>query len=241
MALNALTATKEENVLPLRDFMPTRRFSVITVAIIVVNIIVFAYELLAEAGGTLDQTFYTMGVVPFKVTHTFGLAVAFSFLASMFLHGGFMHIIGNMLYLWIFGNNVEDSMGRLRFLVFYLMTGIIASAAQVFASPNSRLPSIGASGAIAGVLGAYIVLFPRARIQTLFVLGYLVRLAQLPALLVLGFWFVLQLFSGLMSFGMTQTGGVAWFAHIGGFVAGLVLVRLFTPRRRQNHWEEWYR
>lgn len=241
MALNALIAIKERDVLPLRDFMPTRRFSVVTVGIIVVNIIVFAYELLAEAGGTLDQTFYTMGVVPFKVTHTFGLAVAFSFLTSMFLHGGFMHIIGNMLYLWIFGNNVEDSMGRGRFLVFYLMTGIIASAAQVFASPNSRLPSIGASGAIAGVLGAYIVLFPRARIQTLLFLGYFARMANLPALVVLGFWFVLQLFSGLMSFGMTQTGGVAWFAHIGGFVAGLVLVRLFTPRRRQNHWEEWYR
>jgi len=228
-------------VLPLRDFIPTRRFPVLTVGIIVINIIVFVYELLAEASGTLEQTFYTMGVVPFDVTHDFGLAVAFSFLTSMFLHGGFMHIIGNMLYLWIFGNNVEDSMGRGRFLVFYLITGIIASAAQVFASPNSRLPSIGASGAIAGVLGAYIVLFPRARVQTLLFLGYFARMANLPALLVLGFWFVLQLFSGLMSFGMTQTGGVAWFAHIGGFVAGLVLVRLFTLGRRQNHWEEWYR
>jgi membrane associated rhomboid family serine protease len=232
---------KEGDVIPLRDFIPTRRFPVLTVGIIIVNIIVFAYELLAQASGTLTQTFYTMGVVPFDVTHNFGPVVAFSFLTSMFLHGGFMHIIGNMLYLWIFGNNVEDSMGRGRFLVFYLMTGIVASAAQVLAGPNSRLPSIGASGAIAGVLGAYIVLFPRARVQTLFVLGlYFVRLAQLPALVVLGFWFVLQLFSGLLSFGMTQTGGVAWFAHIGGFVAGLVLVRLFTLGRRQNH-EEWYR
>jgi membrane associated rhomboid family serine protease len=237
MALNAI---KEGDVLPLRDFIPTRRFPVLTVSIIVVNIIAFAYELLADASGTLEQTFYAMGVVPFNVTHNFGPAVAFSFLTSMFLHGGFMHIAGNMLYLWIFGNNVEDSMGRGRFLVFYLMTGIIASTAQVLAGPNSRLPSIGASGAIAGVLGAYIVLFPRARVQTLLYLGYFARMAQLPALLVLGFWFVLQLFSGLMSFGMTQTGGVAWFAHIGGFVAGLVLVRLFTLGRRQNH-EEWYR
>ena len=227
-------------MLPLRDFIPTRRFPAVTVGIIVVNIIAFAYELLAEAGGTLEQTFYTMGVVPFKVTHNFGPAVALSFLTSMFLHGGFMHIIGNMLYLWIFGNNVEDSMGRGRFLVFYLLTGSIASAAQVLASPNSPIPSIGASGAIAGVLGAYIVLFPRARVQMLVFLGYFARLTQLPALLVLGFWFVLQLFNGLLAFGMTQMGGVAWFAHVGGFVAGLLLVRLFTLGRRRNHWEEWY-
>ena len=228
-------------MLPLRDFIPTRRFPAVTVGIIVVNIIAFAYELLAEAGGTLEQTFYTMGVVPFNVTHDFGLAVALSFLTSMFLHGGFMHIIGNMLYLWIFGNNVEDSMGRGRFLVFYLLAGLIASAAQVLASPNSPIPSIGASGAIAGVLGAYIVLFPRARVQALIFLGYFARLTQLPALLVLGFWFVLQLFNGLLAFGMTQMGGVAWFAHVGGFVTGLLLVRLFTLGRRRNHREEWYR
>jgi membrane associated rhomboid family serine protease len=232
---------KEDDVLPLRDFIPTRRFPALTVGIIVVNIIAFAYELLAETGGMLEQTFYAMGVVPFEVTHNFGPAVAFSFITSMFLHGGFMHIAGNMLYLWIFGNNVEDSMGRARFLVFYLLVGSIASAAQVFASPSSRLPTIGASGAIAGVLGAYIVLFPRARIQTLIFLGYFARMAHLPALLVLGFWFVLQLFDGLMSFGGTQMGGVAWFAHVGGFVAGLLLVRLFTLGRRRDRWEEWRR
>ena len=225
-------------MLPLRDFIPTRRFPVLTVSIIVVNIMAFAYELLAEAGGTLDQTFYTMGVVPFEVTHNFGPAVALSFLTSLFLHGGFMHIAGNMLYLWIFGNNVEDSMGRGRFLVFYLIAGITASAAQVLASPNSSLPTIGASGAIAGVLGAYIVLFPNARVQTLIFLGYFARMAHLPALLVLGFWFVLQLFNGLMAFGVAQAGGVAWFAHVGGFVAGLLLVRLFTLGRRRSHWEE---
>jgi len=177
--------------------------------------------------------------VPFEVTHNFGPAVAFSFLTSMFLHGGFMHIFGNMLYLWIFGNNVEDSMGRLRFLVFYLMTGVIAGTAQVLASPDSRTPSIGASGAIAGVLGAYIVLFPNARVQTLIFLGYFARMTQLPALLVLGFWFVLQLFNGLLAFGMTQMGGVAWFAHVGGFVAGLLLVRLFSLGRSRGQWEEW--
>ncbi len=226
-------------MLPLRDFIPTRRFPVLTVGIIVVNIIAFAYELLAEASGTLDQTFYTMGVVPFEVTNNFGPAVALSFITSMFLHGGFMHIAGNMLYLWIFGNNVEDSMGRGRFLVFYLMTGSVASIAQVLARPDSPLPTIGASGAIAGVLGAYIVLFPNARVQTLIFLGYFARMAQLPALSVLGFWFVLQLFNGLLAFGMMQMGGVAWFAHVGGFVAGLLLVRLFAVGRRQSYSEEW--
>jgi membrane associated rhomboid family serine protease len=225
---------KEGDMLPLRDFIPTRRFPVLTVGIIVVNIVVFLYELLAEASGTLEQTFYTMGVVPFKVTHNFGPAVALSFITAMFLHGGFMHIAGNMLYLWVFGNNVEDSMGRLRFLVFYLIGGVIASTTQVLAGSNSRLPTVGASGAIAGVLGAYIVLFPRARIQTLLFLGYFARVAQLPALLVLGFWFVLQLFNGLLAFGGAQIGGVAWFAHIGGFVAGLLLVRLFMLGRRQT-------
>jgi membrane associated rhomboid family serine protease len=234
MALNAPIAMKEGDMLPLRDFIPTRRFPVLTVGIIVVNIVVFLYELLAEASGTLEQTFYTMGVVPFKVTHNFGLAVALSFITAMFLHGGFMHIAGNMLYLWVFGNNVEDSMGRLRFLVFYLIGGVIASTTQVLAGSNSRLPTVGASGAIAGVLGAYIVLFPRARIQTLLFLGYFARVAQLPALLVLGFWFVLQLFNGLLAFGGAQIGGVAWFAHIGGFVAGLLLVRLFMLGRRQS-------
>jgi len=223
-------------MLPIRDFIPTRRFPVLTVSIIVVNIMAFGYELLAEAGGTLEQTFYTMGVVPFEVTNNFGPAVALSFLTSMFLHGGFMHIVGNMLYLWIFGNNVEDRMGRGRFLIFYLLTGSVASAAQVLANPNSPIPTIGASGAIAGVLGAYIVLFPHARVQTLIFLGYFARMAQLPALLVLGFWFVLQLFNGLLAFGMTQMGGVAWFAHVGGFVAGLLLVRLFVLGRRQDRW-----
>ena len=228
-------------MLPLRDFMPTRRFPALTVGIIVVNIIVFLYELFAEAAGTLEQTFHAMGVVPFEVIHNFGPAVALSFITAMFLHGGPMHIASNMLYLWVFGNNVEDSMGRLRFLIFYLITGVVASLAQVFTSPDSRIPTIGASGAIAGVLGAYIVLFPKTRVQTLIFLGYFARVAHLPALVVLGFWFVLQLFNGLMALGIAQLGGVAWFAHIGGFVAGLLLVRLFVLGRRQNRWNEWYR
>lgn len=220
-------------MLPIRDFIPTWRFPVVTVAFIAINVAVFAFELALLASGVLPQTVYAMGVIPFEVTHNFGPAVAISFFTSMFMHGGFIHIAGNMLYLWIFGNNVEDIMGRGRFVVFYLLCGLVASAAQVLAAPNSAIPSIGASGAIAGVLGAYLVLFPRAQVETLLTLGYFIRLTRVPALLVLGFWFVIQLFSGLAAFGVAQMGGVAWFAHIGGFVAGLLLVKPFTWGRKR--------
>jgi membrane associated rhomboid family serine protease len=135
-----------------------------------------------------------------------------------------------MLYLWIFGNNVEDAMGRPKFVVFYLLCGVLAGLAQVAAGPNSEIPAIGASGAIAGVLGAYLVRFPRARVATLIFLGIFVRIANLPAVLVLGFWFVLQLLNGVLSMSTFESGGVAWFAHIGGFVAGMVLVWLFARR-----------
>jgi membrane associated rhomboid family serine protease len=155
----------------------------------------------------------------------------------MFLHGGWAHLIGNMLYLWIFGDNVEDRLGHVKYVVFYLGCGWVATLVHGLSNPGSAIPSIGASGAIAGVLGAYLVLFPKARVVTLIPLGFFIRLTQLPALAVLGFWFVLQLFSGTASLGAksAQTTGVAWWAHIGGFVAGLVVggvVRMVQPRRR---------
>ncbi len=219
---------------PIRDNLPTRRFAWVTAALIALNVLAFLAELLWMAEGTLDQAIYIMGVVPYEVTHTFSLQVAASFLTSMFLHGGFMHIAGNMLYLWIFGNNVEDAMGRLRFLFFYLFSGIVATGAQVFVQPNAQVPTIGASGAIAGVLGAYILMFPRARIDTVLLLWRFIRIVQLPAIVVLGLWFVLQLFNGLLSFGLAATGGIAWFAHIGGFVVGMALGPLL--RQRQRMW-----
>jgi len=154
------------------------------------------------------------------------------------MHGGFAHIFGNMLYLWIFGDNVEDSMGHFRFLIFYLLCGILASLAHVLSSMGSQIPTIGASGAIAGVLGAYLVLYPRASILTLVPFGYFMRMIRLPALLILVFWFVLQLFYGMLSLpGARATGGVAWFAHIGGFLSGLLLIRIFRSRgRRRIEW-----
>jgi len=219
-------------MLPIRDNLRTRRFAWVTAALIAINVLAFAAELVWMAEGTLDQAIYTMGVVPYEVTRSFSFPVALSFLTSMFLHGGFMHIGGNMLYLWIFGNNVEDVMGRLRFVLFYLFCGFAATGAQVFMQPDVRVPTIGASGAIAGVLGAYILAFPRARIDTVLLLWRFVRIVQLPAIVVLGFWFVLQLFNGLLSFGLAASGGVAWFAHIGGFVAGLALGPLLQRREQ---------
>jgi membrane associated rhomboid family serine protease len=150
---------------------------------------------------------------------------------SQFLHGGWLHLGGNMLYLWIFGNNVEDRFGRTRFLAFYLLGGILAALSQVAIDPSSPVPTIGASGAIAATLGAYLVLFPRARVTTLVFLGFFYQLIDVPAIAVLGFWFVLQLVDGLTSLGSVQTGGgVAFFAHIGGFVFGAVLARVAMSR-----------
>jgi membrane associated rhomboid family serine protease len=206
----------------------------VTAILIAANVLTFLAELLWMSDGVLDQAFYSMGVVPYEVTHTLTPSVAVTFLTSMFLHGGLMHIGGNMLYLWIFGNNVEDALGRPRFLLFYLLCGFAASGAQVMAQPSARVPTIGASGAIAGVLGSYILMYPHARVDTLLFLWRFIRIVRLPAIVVLGFWFVLQLFNGLLSFGLSSGGGVAWFAHIGGFVAGMALGPLLRGRKRMR-------
>jgi membrane associated rhomboid family serine protease len=224
-------------MIPIRDINPTRTFPVVTVLIMAVNALVFLYELILPSEQALTRFVYYAGVVPYEIVHQVDLPppslhpIYLTLFTAMFLHAGFIHIIGNMLYLWIFGNNVEEAMGSLRFLIFYFLCGLGASAAQIAIGPNSRIPTIGASGAIAGVLGAYLFLFPHARVDTLLLLGYIIRIVQLPAILVLGFWIVIQLFSGVASLGMPQVGGVAWFAHIGGFAAGALLVHVFRRRR----------
>lgn len=229
-------------MIPLRDINPTRRFPIVTLTIIGLNAAVFLVELFFESVGQLDQFFLSYAVIPYELTRGVDLPppslhpAFLTIFTSMFMHGGFLHIAGNMLYLWIFGNNIEDNMGPFRFLVFYLLSGVIATVAQVAVNPTSRIPNIGASGAIAGVLGAYLVMHPRAQVETLLFMGYFIRIVRLPAVLVLGFWILIQAFQGALSLGVPQTGGVAWFAHIGGFVAGLVLVNLF---RRRPH-PTWY-
>jgi membrane associated rhomboid family serine protease len=213
-------------MIPLSDRIPTRRFPIVTILLIVVNVLVFAWEMLQlNTGGdsALQQTFLNYGVVPSYVAVEPLSITLLTFVTSMFLHASILHIAGNMLYLWIFGNNIEDVLGHFWFTVFYFVCGFIASAAQVFVSAGSDLPGIGASGAIAGVLAAYLIFFPRSQINTLLILGIFITIRRLPAVLVLGLWFVLQLVSGFLSVGQTQSGGVAFFAHIGGFASGLIL------------------
>jgi membrane associated rhomboid family serine protease len=219
--------------MPLRDINPSRTFPIVNIALIAANVLAFLYEL--SLGPGLERFLMQAAFIPseyFAPGNT--IADARSVLTSMFLHGGWMHLIGNMLYLWIFGDNIEDRFGHLRYLVFYFLSGWAATLAHAYLEPASTMPAIGASGAISGVLGAYLVLFPRARVLTLIPLGFYTRMTEMPALLVLGFWFVLQLFSGMAALTARggQAGGVAWWAHIGGFVAGMLLGFLFAALRR---------
>jgi len=225
-------------VFPLKDDNPSSTAPVVTVALIVLNALVFVYQISLQAGGPdgarAAQAFIEeFGLVPCRLTGAcrvgpeLPLPVVTIF-TSMFMHGGLFHIGGNMLYLWIFGNNVEDTLGHTRYLIFYLLSGIAAALAQTVVGPSSLVPMVGASGAISGVLGAYLVLFPGAHVTTLIILGFFFRLVQIPAMVVLGFWIVLQVLNGLGSFG--ASGGVAFFAHIGGFVAGMGLLFVLRPR-----------
>jgi membrane associated rhomboid family serine protease len=229
-------------VIPLRDANPTRRTPVITLALLLLCTAAFALELgvLATAGEQGFEDFVTRyGLVPAAFLGAVERGEWFSVPAlamftSMFLHGGWLHLLGNMLYLWIFGNNVEDRVGRIRFVLFYLVGGIAAGLAQTAVEPGSDIPMVGASGAIAAVLGGYLVLFPRARVQSLVFLGFFYQLIAVPAVLVLGFWFILQLVDGIGALGATTVdGGVAVWAHIGGFVAGMVLAVPYRLRSRR--------
>jgi membrane associated rhomboid family serine protease len=223
-------------MIPLRDLNPSRRLPVVTVLLIAANALLFFYEL--ALGPDLERFLFAAAFIPAKVFggEAAGGGLGFgvgSALLSMFLHGGWMHFLGNMLFLWIFGDNVEDRLGHFRYVVFYLACGYAATFAHAAASPASAMPAIGASGAIAGVLGAYLFLFPGARIVTLFILGFFIQTVEVPALVYLPLWFLIQFFSGLASLGAAgaQQGGVAWFAHIGGFVAGPLLLWLLGGRR----------
>ena len=222
-------------MIPLRDANPTHRTPYITIGLIVTNILVFLVELLLESQSLLGPFLQQWAVIPVEL-RTFAPGEMVTVFTSMFLHGGWSHLLGNMLFLWVFGDNIEEKLGPVRFLCFYLLGGIVAVAAQVIIDTTSFIPLIGASGAIAAVLGGYLVEFPRARVVTL--VGWFA--VQLPAVVVLGFWFVLQFFQGLASLDAAnmQNGGVAFYAHIGGFVAGLILIRPFQIgiEREQTDW-----
>lgn len=220
-------------MIPLRDNIPTLRFAYITYVLIAINVAVFAYEIsLGQRGYTdfISAWGYTPGLVTETVrSGAFDPRILATLVTSVFLHGGWLHIGGNMLYLHIFGNNVEDSMGRLRFVVFYLLIGVLANFGQVIVSPDSMVPGIGASGAIAGVLGAYALLYPRAGVLVVIPIFFFIRLITLPALVVLLFWFVIQVFQGSLALaaGQAGAGGVAFWVHVAGFVLGAGLIWVF--------------
>ncbi len=222
---------------PLKDDIPSSKPPVVTVLLIVVNIVIFFYQKLNPMG--FEASVWRWGLVPFELTHqaelTPELATApFSnVFSSMFMHGGFLHLGGNMLYLWIFGDNVEDQLGHFTFLFFYILSGVAAALSFAYLFPNSKVPLVGASGAIAGVLGAYVLRFPRARVYTLIFLGFFIQVVRIPALIVLGFWFIIQLLNAGASFTVAAASGVAWFAHVGGFVAGFILFPLLGGMRKR--------
>ena len=218
-------------MIPLRDDNPTTLPPVVTISLIVACSLVFLYQTTLPPGQ--DEAFVLhYGAVPALVLGeetgraAVGFPITVTLITSMFLHGGWMHLIGNMLYLWIFGNNIEDAMGHARFVAFYVVCGALAALSHALTDLHSTIPMIGASGAISGVLGAYLLLYPRAQVLVLIPLGLLTRTMYVPAAVVLGLWFVLQLVSGGAALGRGG-GGVAWFAHVGGFLAGIALIGLF--------------
>jgi membrane associated rhomboid family serine protease len=221
-------------MIPIRDAIRSKNFPVVNVLIIGLNIIAFLWELLQ--GPDLKEVFYLYGMVPLRYSNP-ELSAHFSsfqqylpFLTSMFLHGGFLHIIMNMWFLYIFGDNIEDRLGHIRYLVFYLFCGVAAGLVHLFTNWNSNIPTIGASGAISGVMGAYLLFYPRSKILTLIPIFFFFQFVEIPAFIFLGFWFLLQLFSA----GLTprNVGGVAFWAHIGGFAAGLIFVKIFDVMPR---------
>jgi membrane associated rhomboid family serine protease len=216
-------------MIPLKDRNPTRRFPIITILLIAVNIIVFFYQL--SLGIKLEGFLYSFSVIPNQIyqalhSEVFRPFVFITLVTSLFMHGGWLHLGGNMLYLWVFGDNVEDKLGHIRFLFFYLLCGISASALHIYLEPASNVPTIGASGAISGILGAYILMFPRARVLTLIPIFIFIQIAELPAYIILGIWFILQFINGMLSLGFINSGmgEVAWWAHVGGFIAGILLI-----------------
>jgi membrane associated rhomboid family serine protease len=249
-------------VFPLKDDIPTRRFPVLTVAIIAICCAVyFLFERgLWELGDTGNERVFEYGAIPYEVTNpgeecgvtAEGVAACegqagvagtapdqapwwITLFTSMFMHGSFLHLGGNMLFLWIFGNNIEDSMGRVRFVVFYVLGGLVALGLQIVTDPDSAIPTVGASGAIAAVLGAYALLYPRARVVTVIFIIIFFTVVQLPALIVLGFWFILQLLPAFSEPIGEGGGGIAYFAHIGGFVFGLLTIKLFADRVHEDY------
>ncbi len=222
-------------MIPLYDTVRTRKFPVVNILLIVVNVLVFLYELQLSPSA-LDRFIATWGLVSAHVVREPAIAWVTIF-TSMFLHGGWLHIIGNMWFLYIFGDNVESRMGGMRYLIFYLLSGVAAALLQIFVLPTSQVPTIGASGAIAGVLGAYLISFPRARIASLVPIIFIFTIIEIPAAIFLILWFLLQLYSGLFAVGANAS-GIAWWAHVGGFVFGMLAISFFATGAVYRNWNQ---
>jgi membrane associated rhomboid family serine protease len=245
-------------VFPYHDENQTQRTAYVTLTLIALNVLAWVLVQGAGSAGSLAQSVCEFGLIPGELTASLPAGTRFpmgeglvcvtdpgrqftNLVTSMFLHGSWMHLLGNMWFLWLFGNNIEDSMTRPRFIAFYLLCGLAAALAQVFANPSSAVPMVGASGAISGVMGAYLVLFPRVRVFTVVPLGFFITSIPLPAWVMLIYWAALQVFGGVTSITAAQTGGVAFWAHLGGFLAGVVLVKLFerpdrVAQHKSRHW-----
>ena len=242
---------------PYRDENETQRTPIVTGVIIALNVLAWIFVQGAGSSLALAKSVCDLGLIPGELTLSLRPGTAFPMgegivcatdpgrqlshvITSMFLHGSWMHILGNMWFLWIFGNNIEDSMGHGRFIVFYLICGLAAAMGQVLAAPNSPIPMVGASGAISGVMGAYLLLFPRVKVYAIIPLGFIFTSVGMPAWVMLGYWFLIQIISGVVSIG-GEGGGVAFWAHAGGFIAGLVLIKLFVrpdyvEAHQRHHW-----
>lgn len=222
-------------MIPYKDNNPTSTHPYVTIGIIAVNILIFIWQIFS--GGGLQGTIVAYGAIPHNIL-TFETQQPvnpfFTVFSSMFMHAGLLHLGFNMLYLWIFGNNIEDKLGHVRFSFFYIFCGIISAYAHAITEPGSYIPMVGASGAVSGILGAYILLFPKAAVHTVIILGFFITFVKIPALIVIGFWAIIQFVSGLLSTGVDHKGGVAWFAHIGGFLIGLLTIKLWLPRRNKR-------
>ncbi len=224
-------------MIPIRDENPTHSVPIITYLLILLNVLVFIFQ--TFLGSNNDLFVYQFALIPADITSLMSIGSLFNIFTSMFMHAGLAHIGGNMLYLWIFGDNVEDRLGSFKYLLFYVFGGVVASITHILTNPNSIIPTVGASGAIAAVLGAYLVLFPRQKVLTLIPLGFWLRMTMLPASLVLGVWFLFQFFQGVLTIGGPDVGGVAVWAHIGGFVSGVVLGQLLKKPEKEYpayHW-----
>lgn len=224
-------------MIPLQDENPSRTIPIINISLIIINIYVFVYQYFLSPLGP-EKFILQWSSIPYEFSHFTDInppaiiPVPLTIFTSMFMHGGWLHLLGNMLFLWIFGDNIEDRLGHLKYIVFYLLCGVIASFSHILTNFNSQVPTIGASGAISGVMGAYMFLFPRARIKTMVIWFVFIQIIRIPAVVMIGYWILFQIFSAWLEFGSAEGGGIAWFAHIGGFVSGLTLILFMRKRNR---------